>query len=55
MGDDDGEMDKGQDAKTLPAMIWCLESMLRTQWSHCIWKLIRKSVRGRIRTSKCEM
>lgn len=25
VGDDDGEMDKGQDAEGLPAMLWSLE------------------------------
>lgn len=33
-GDDDGEMNKGQDATILSAMLWSLELVLRTQWSH---------------------
>lgn len=28
MGDDDGDMDKGQDAKDLPAMLWSLGLVL---------------------------
>lgn len=33
-GDDDGKMDKGQEAKGLPAMLWSLGLVPRTQQSH---------------------